>query len=1696
MNQQPVSLPDDIPEFSGTWPQTDEAPGAFDGAFDAMKGILPSAAYETGSAALGAIGSWAESASRNAAAEAVDQGLIDVDPEMFSRRQGQLVDAKSQELRKSAEKWKPDPTTTGTVGQLIYGIGTELTKAAGAYVTSFGNPAAAALLYGAEHGISTAQKLEDKGVDGETAASAGIGAFAAGTLGFLVPARFGATRLSSAVFGATANPALSIGEEATIKTVLQQGDYQRLAAEHDPFDPLNLAIQAVVGGAFGAMAGGNATPRRAEARPVEAGESQKQAAAALAAKADAADQTAAKASSTAMPASDNRAPVAEASGVERIQEASQLRMAENGVVLQNRNRNTASSIAQMQSIAGNPDYNLVSISSRFESGAPVIAYADALPPEQFGRHEMVSASDGSKMDMRYAVVEAEQLQVSNFADGTRNESYGQVARDVTIAGNGRVAGITEAYRRGTASKYKADLAADADNYGISRVVVEGMNHPVLVRVMRDQDARRPDIAMLSNESGTKGLDATEQAENDATRIDLSQLKFDEEGNITPETVRQFVALVPDPSSIMDRQGVPNSLARPRLERAIFQAAYHNANLTSLTTEADGAARNLVNLLTREAPKMMQLDGTGELDFRDDLIAAVNEIYAAKSAGTFVSLRQLAAERPMGRTPEAQAFLDYFATIGNKTKEPLSVLDHMIDWSVTNNPNDVGMFADEAPVATRADWLAEFSAQTGIPVDAEAIAGLQRSISRQEQVQTIKKTIVERLQNFNRIRENANATLAESREKIQGIVSRVLRSEGSNSQGKDSFADYLPVSQSLAERIKAENNIDVFGYVHSISDSSVSHALNRHGVGKERRADQVPITEEDFSRLPEVVGDPDSVLLSNKKTGRTQLEALTYTKEFPDGVTYVVEEIRKGRKKLMFHTAYKKAPSTPRATSQNEMASRQRPKRIESDLYTTSLRTSASASKLSAEQIEAQANLWSSAVVRMAEQMGVDPLDILPKIDMSGPNPEGFAQTAYHGSPHVFDRFSTDAVGSGEGAQAHGWGLYFSQDRGVAEGYRARLVHDRIDPSELVPFQNEFAQAHSEELARIDAELTSGDPNDLNRRAIEALRGRGDVIAVRDSSQSWPGSYRPDVRRLLNDEVSYVLQRRSGGRVFQVDIPDERLMLDEDLPFYQQPYTVRQAILKLMPEYSRYQNVLPQDAYRSILERSLLVASNSYQFDAALRRAFDYARENYVKLLDNHDRTADEQAVIDALAATMRPDGDYQALFEALYPGSQSDQIERLIRMNTPFDGETQNGMAGLLLNRMAEDFLNRFGVYQNDPVGLRIYRDLSRRLGGDKNASMALRSEGVAGITYNGNMDGRCFVVFNDKAVRVMDYWQTSGGDILGAYNAQQNAIHLTPNADVTTFSHEMGHWWLTNAIEASKRHDVDLGLRRDVRTLLDAFGVKDAADWDARGVEGQRAYHEQFASWVEEYLVTGKPANEAVRGILERFRLWITALYRDFRAHLEGRYRSEFGQELPPLSDEVRGVLDRALAYEDSMAAAQRQFSPTHAQMDAARYANFERQVIADQLADPRDADSLQSSIFAEATAESQLNNGEMVSVSPRIDVEKAEGIRRMVLEGINAEQTLRPRPDAEADVDMPVTAPPPPHPVSTAERAARDANAALQSDPNLIVAAIDVDGQKQITTAAELKAQVDQEAAEIERFADILGDAAGCVWRNGGLN
>lgn len=129
--------------------------------------------------------------------------------------------------------------------------------------------------------------------------------------------------------------------------------------------------------------------------------------------------------------------------------------------------------------------------------------------------------------------------------------------------------------------------------------------------------------------------------------------------------------------------------------------------------------------------------------------------------------------------------------------------------------------------------------------------------------------------------------------------------------------------------------------------------------------------------------------------------------------------------------------------------------------------------------------------------------------------------------------------------------------------------------------------------------------------------------------------------------------------------------------------------------------------------------------------------------------------------------------------------------------------------------------------------------------------------------------------------------------------IKLTDKANLSTFLHETGHFYLEVMGDLAARTDVPDQVKQDYQTILDWFGVNDRS---AIKVD----QHEQFARGFEAYLREGKAPSAALQSAFSRFKAWLTQIYRDAsRLNVQ-------------LNDEVRRVFDRLLATDDEIAVAQ----------------------------------------------------------------------------------------------------------------------------------------------------------------------------------
>lgn len=151
-------------------------------------------------------------------------------------------------------------------------------------------------------------------------------------------------------------------------------------------------------------------------------------------------------------------------------------------------------------------------------------------------------------------------------------------------------------------------------------------------------------------------------------------------------------------------------------------------------------------------------------------------------------------------------------------------------------------------------------------------------------------------------------------------------------------------------------------------------------------------------------------------------------------------------------------------------------------------------------------------------------------------------TAYHGSPHDFDKFSLDKIGTGEGAQAYGHGLYFAENEGVARSYRDSLS----------------SYAMSDDAANI---LKAAGMNDgeLHAASIHLLNARSGHSS-RDAARWWARGagkdLTPDIERAFKEAMRVY---DTPGRMYEVRInADPESFLDWDKPLSQQSEAARTA----------------------------------------------------------------------------------------------------------------------------------------------------------------------------------------------------------------------------------------------------------------------------------------------------------------------------------------------------------------------------------------------------------------------------------------------------------------------------------------------------------------------------------------------------------
>lgn len=195
---------------------------------------------------------------------------------------------------------------------------------------------------------------------------------------------------------------------------------------------------------------------------------------------------------------------------------------------------------------------------------------------------------------------------------------------------------------------------------------------------------------------------------------------------------------------------------------------------------------------------------------------------------------------------------------------------------------------------------------------------------------------------------------------------------------------------------------------------------------------------------------------------------------------------------------------------------------------------------------------------------------------SSTDPDIRFRQAYHGSPHLFESFSLDKMGSGEGSQAFGWGLYFAEERAVAEFYRNVLTLERG-----FTYRGEAGLRRDEVLERVTSDYPRGYLDNVSTAAGVADQVMDQIVYAPGEGaprRYQEGSERLDCYRALVNDIT---RPPGAGYLYEVQIPDDDVLLKGDQLLTLQSAQVLAAFARPDGSLGAYEGLTGLEAYRRL-----------------------------------------------------------------------------------------------------------------------------------------------------------------------------------------------------------------------------------------------------------------------------------------------------------------------------------------------------------------------------------------------------------------------------------------------------------------------------------------------------------------------------------
>lgn len=520
------------------------------------------------------------------------------------------------------------------------------------------------------------------------------------------------------------------------------------------------------------------------------------------------------------------------------------------------------------------------------------------------------------------------------------------------------------------------------------------------------------------------------------------------------------------------------------------------------------------------------------------------------------------------------------------------------------------------------------------------------------------------------------------------------------------------------------------------------------------------------------------------------------------------------------------------------------------------------------------------------------------------------QTAYHGTPHQFEKFDLGSVGTGEGGAAHGWGIYTAEDRAVATRYRNTLTDGINFTYKKKPVQDLYDQLEKKQ----------------DYKKLDVLEN---FMITQDVGQLTAEDFDPKAWKWFNEKI--VPHLKGDGALIKLDVPENNVLLEEDSAIAEQDMGVRDKIVNAYKTLDKEQKATLK---KNLAERIKKPEYGEKYNQANEKKKLANEMVSAIKGAGTQRPTVGFKAKLyDKRMAKLRDRGYTDKKLEELK--TKGPLFEKEIRMyqdeadkqQAVMDAEVEHTNEEWQKSKEACRRQNVLGIIKHT-TGTDFYNALADALGGEqKDASLFLNEHGIKGLTYESNLDGRCYVVFDDNAVSIIErYNQTKASTTKGSIARMANGqriITLMESADESTFAHEMSHMFFMDLEDLAQIDDVSAkelelvdgwanweeGSAKEYRNTpwarefnayeRDIIDAEQNGDHDRAEKLKATWRQERFARAFELYLRDGHAPAKGLKAVFRKFKSFLRTVYLAFTG--DGG-RASIG---------VRRVMDRMIATE-----------------------------------------------------------------------------------------------------------------------------------------------------------------------------------------